>query len=388
MNLIETKNKNTCSPEFGFDKILNATNYFLKKNNPFSENDFLFLEKNFKILEEYNNRQNNNDLDEKEKKNFSEIKEKIKNKMVYISEENAFFKNCHEETDIIKQGRLISYFYIAGSCCTGFLAGFIPIPFADLAIVIPLSFMLVKQIANNYGVYLKDIPFSDILKLTFGIGANVVNNASNTILEVSSTKIAKEGGKKIMDNFGEQALKHNPFLTNGKGNMKEIIKKIAQPTLEKEGDNIFYKVLQFFSKNSKSFKSGIEESIKSEAGNFATKYTNTLLNNPKSVKMAHKVVNELAEKRATTLSNNAIKFISEGTSQTGKNLSHAIPIISGFLNCYSSYSNGKSTIEYFEDYVMKTMGIPIILGRKKDYENIFAFIDKTIDNYLKNKNRK
>ena len=241
---------------------------------------------------------------------------------------------------------------------------------------------------NNYGVYLKDIPFSDILKLTFGIGANVVNNASNTILEVSSSKIAKEGGKKIMDNFSEQALKHNPFLTNGKGNMKKIIKNIVQPTLEKEGDNIFYKVLQFFSKNSKSFKSGIEESIKSEAGNFATKYTNTLLNNPKSVKMAHNIVNELAEKRATTLSNNAIKFISEGTSQTGKNLSHAIPIISGFLNCYSSYSNGKSIIEYFEDYVMKTMGIPIILGRKKDYEYIFAFFDKKIDNYLKNKNRK
>ncbi len=49
VNLIETKNENTISTEFGFDKILNATNYFLKKNNPFSENDFLFLEKNFKI---------------------------------------------------------------------------------------------------------------------------------------------------------------------------------------------------------------------------------------------------------------------------------------------------------------------------------------------------
>ena len=388
MNLIETKNKNICVPEFGFDKILNATNYFLKKNNPFSENDFLFLKKNFEILEEYNNKQNNNDLNEKEKKKFSEIKENIKNKMVYISEENAFFKNCYEETDIIKQGRLISYFYIAGSCCTGFLAGFIPIPFADLAIVIPLSFMMVKQIANNYGVYLKDIPFSDILKLTLGIGANVVNDTSNAILEVSSSKLAKEGGKKIMDNFGEQALKNNPILICGKGKMKKIIKNIAQPTLEKEGDNIFYKVLQFFSQNSKSFKSGIEESIKSEAGNFATKYSKTLINNPKSVKMAHKVVNEIAEKRATTLSNNAIKFISEGTSQTGKNFSHVIPIISGFINCYSSYSNGKSTIEYFEDYVMKTMGIPIILRRKKDYENIFAFIDKKIDNYLKNKNQK
>jgi hypothetical protein len=45
--------------------------------------------------------------------------------------------------------------------------------------------MMVKQIANNYGVYLKDIPFSDILKLTFGIGANVVNNTSNTIFNIN-----------------------------------------------------------------------------------------------------------------------------------------------------------------------------------------------------------
>lgn len=233
--------------------------------------------------------------------------------------------------------------------------------------------MMVKQIANNYGVYLEDIPYSDILKLTFGIGANVVNNAGNAIIEVSSSKLAKEGGKQIMENFSEQALKHNPFLINGKGNMKEIINNIAQPTLEKEGDNFFYKVLHFFSKNSKSFKSGIEESIKSEAENFATKYTKSLINNPKPANIAHNLVNELAEKRATNLSNNAIKFVSEGTSQSGKYFSHAIPVISGCLNAYTSYSNGKSTIKYFEDYVMKTMGIPIVLRRKKDYEYYFNF---------------
>ena len=376
VNLLSTINNECESKAYGFDKIMKATNYFLKKNNPFKKEYFDFLSEKLPIIENYNLAFKNNTLDEKGKINFLKIKKEIKNIMVKISEENVFMENCKDESDYIAEARLKSKLITLTSCCIGFCAGFIPIPFADMGLLLPLSFMMIKQIANTYGIYLEEIPKFDIFKLVLGLGANVASEAGGQIAEKSIESLGKQGGKKVMENFTEQALKYNVVLVNGPGNMEKIIQNIATPVVKESSDNILYKGIQFLWNNSGKFQESAGKEILSGAENFATNYANKLISNPDSVKVATEVVTDLAKQRGATLQNNCIQFLSGGATKFGGNtFIHALPVISGFFDAYTTYSNGKSAINYFEEYIRKTMAIGPILKRKKDYDSIFTFIE-------------
>ena len=376
VNLLSTINKACDFKAYGFDKIMKATNYFLKRNNPLKKEYFDFLSEKLPIIENYNLAFKNNTLDEKGKINFLKIKKEIKNIMVKISEENVFMENCKDESDYIAEARLKSKLITLTSCCIGFCAGFIPIPFADMGLLLPLSFMMIKQIANTYGIYLEEIPKFDIFKLVLGLGANVASEAGGQIAEKSIESLGKQGGKKVMENFTEQALKYNVVLVNGPGNMEKIIQNIATPVVKESSDNILYKGIQFLWNNSKNFQETAGKEILSGAENFATNYANKLISNPDSVKVATEVVTDLAKQRGATLQNNCIQFLSGGATKFGGNtFIHALPVISGFFDAYTTYSNGKSAINYFEEYIRKTMAIVPILKRKKDYDSIFTFIE-------------
>ena len=376
VNLLSTINKACDFKAYGFDKIMKATNYFLKRNNPLKKEYFDFLSEKLPIIENYNLAFKNNTLDEKGKINFLKIKKEIKNIMVKISEENVFMENCKDESDYIAEARFKSNWITLTSCCIGFGAGFIPIPFADMGLLLPLSFIMIKQIANTYGIYLEEIPKFDIFKLVLGLGANVASEAGGQIAEKSIESLGKQGGKKVMENFTEQALKYNVVLVNGPGNMEKIIQNIATPVVKESSDNILYKGIQFLWNNSKKFQETAGKEILSGAENFATNYANKLISNPDSVKVATEVVTDLAKQRGATLQNNCIQFLSGGATKFGGNtFIHALPVISGFFDAYTTYSNGKSAINYFEEYIRKTMAIGPILKRKKDYDSIFTFIE-------------
>jgi len=188
---------------------------------------------------------------------YEAFKEKTKNftdRMVKISEENVFMENCKDESDYIAESRFKSKWIIATACCIGFGGGFIPIPFADMGILLPLSFMMIKQIANTYGIYLEEIPKFDIFKLVLGLGANVASEAGGQIAEKSIESLGKQGGKKVMENFTEQALKYNVVLVNGPGNMEKIIQNIATPVVKESSDNILIKQSNSFGIIQKIFK--------------------------------------------------------------------------------------------------------------------------------------
>ena len=173
-------------------------------------------------------------------------------------------------------------------------------------------------------------------------------------------------------------MKYNVVLINGPGpgNMEKIIQNIATPVVKESSDNILYKGIQFLWNNSKNFQETAGKEILSGAENFATNYANKLISNPDSVKVATEVVTDLAKQRGATLQNNCIQFLSGGATKFGGNtFVHALPIISGFFDAYTTYSNGKSAINYFEEYIRKTMAIGPILKRKKDYDSIFTFIE-------------
>ena len=234
---------------------------------------------------------------------------------------------------------------------------------------------MIKQIANTYGIYLEEVPNWDLTCLVFGIGVNVASETGGKIAEKTVETLGEKGGKKIIENFTEQALKYEVVLVNGPGNMKGIIEHIAEPVLKESSDNILYKAIQFLWNNSKTFKETVKNEIITGTENFATNYANKLINNPDSVKCATQVVMDIAKERGETLHQNCIKFLANGAGKTGNIISHICPIISCFIDAYATYSNGKSAIKYFEEYIRKSIGIEPILKRKKDYEDIFKYIE-------------
>jgi uncharacterized protein (DUF697 family) len=354
---------------------MKATNHFLKINNPFKKEYFNFLEKNLYIIEDYVSALKRHELDEKDKKNFLAIKKEIKKIMIKISEENSFMQNCTDELDLITEARNKSKYIITTACCIGFCTGFIPIPFADMGLIISLSFLMIRQIANEYGIYLEEVPNWDLTCLVLGIGASVVSETGGKITGKVAESLGEKGGKQIIENFTEQALKYEVVLVNGPGNMKEIIGNIAEPVLKESYDNILNKGMQFLWNNSKTFKETVKNEIIAGTENFVTNYANKLINNPDSVKCATEVVIDIAKERGETLQKNCIQFLSKGAGKTGNIISHLCPIINCFLDSYTTYTNGKSAIKYFEEYIRKSIGIKPILKRKKDYEDIFKYIE-------------
>ena len=364
VNLIKSKNINgNITEAFGFEQIMKATKYFLQKNNPFNEKDIIFLQKKVNSINHFIELSKSRELSKDENKEFLMHKNETKEIILKIGLENSLMNNCKDEIEYIEFCRNKAKFAITGFCSIGFSAGLIPWPFADLAILFPLFFVMIKAITDCYNISIEEIPFTDMLKLVFGFAPNI---SSKAVGNVSGLVTGAVAGENVFTNLSEQILNKNVRLIHGKGNMNIVFQKCTV-----KSKNILYEAIRKLYNSLPSFKFGVKKGMKKGAEAFANSYTQKLITNPKSVNAATNIVKEIGTKRASNLLSNCTNFLSKGL---GSKLTHLIPIISCIFDCYNTYSVGGNIIKYCEEYIRKTCGGDLFLKRILDYQEFFNII--------------
>lgn len=371
VNLIKSKNINgNITEAFGFEQIMKATKYFLQKNNPFNEKDIIFLQKKVNSINHFIELLKSRELSKDENKEFLIHKNETKEIILKIGLENSLMNNCKDETEYLQFCRKESKLAIAGFCTIGFSAGLIPWPCADLAILFPLFFAMIKAITNCYNISMGEIPFTDMLKLVFGFAPNITSKAAGNISGLVTGAVA---GENVFANLSEQILSKNVRLVHGTGNMNKVFQECAV-----KSKNILYEAFSKLYNCLPSFKFGAKKGMEKGAEAFANSYAQKLITNPKSVKAAANVAKDIGSKRASDLLSKSTIFFSKGL---GSKLTHLIPIISCIFDCYNTYSVGDNTIKYCEEYIRKTCGGDLFLKRILDYQEFFNLIKLKSNRY-------
>ena len=271
--------------------------------------------------------------------------------------------NCKDEDDYIEYCRNIAKKSINKFSYIGFSAGLIPWPFADLAILYPLFYVMIKLIANCYNIYSEEIPTYDVLKLILGLTPVTTKTAGN----ISGVVAGQFAGKSVYENLSEQILSINVRLVDGPGNMDQVFSECAV-----KSTNILYDFCNKLYQLIPSFQFGAKKGMEACTDSFACSYGMKLLTNPESIKTTEEVVKNIGKERAEELLSNGFNFFSKGFSSK---LAHILPVISGIFDYYNTLSIGNSAIKYFEAYIHRTSGGELFLKRIEDYQEIFDLID-------------
>ena len=202
VNILKTKN----SPNvYGIDSLLEATLYFLKKDNPFKAENFEKIEKIKKELDEIDCGGN---VKKEKKKELQMEANKLYNE---IGEENSFLKGCNNIMNILEKAKYDSnefFFYN-----TFFFHIFHKTINMD-------SFLLIfKEIENCYKIFTDEISIIPLLK---------GNQFEFQIIEHLKEKDIPESNslEEFKKNYDIEKIEINELILNVKGEKINLSKKV------------------------------------------------------------------------------------------------------------------------------------------------------------------
>ena len=352
---------NEVSKVFGISELLRATIFFVKKTNPFKDEDFnelkLFIE-NFKKFNSITDE--GGQLTEEQEKELKLLKEKCKNLMVHISKENSLLYKLNDSSKIIERAKKDADKKIYAFSALGFLAGFIPIPYLGLPITFTLNFSMILKIGNCFNIKFEDIPYQDLVKLIFGI-ETTVESAVKVGGGMAASAAGNNFGKTLVKEIGSEQVKD--WKRYGIDYLSITEAKKVGESLVLNNESKFNNFINYIYSLFPSFEKGIKDGI-----------------NNKGNKLG-KIVNDIVWDQSGEVLEGQFGrgLINNANSYLPKFLPRLIPvigsIIGGISDSYSIYKVGKNSIKYFEDYVKKTMGCEFVLRRKKEYEEILNSLD-------------
>ena len=396
VNLI--KNDEQSIPIYGIKKLLKTTLYILKRNNPF--NNFIELEKLNNNIQEYIKKLKYDiKLSEKEEKDFIQNKKLIKDIMINISEENYLFSLIKCTDDIIIKSRKSAekcvYLFMIG----GFFIGFIP--YVDWVISYFLYAGMIIEIGDCYCFSFEEIPWTDFFKLIFGFDCKIsktaikekeeskapnlgiIQNAigitkitmeagvGKFIGEKIGSKVAKEVGEKKVIEWG---IRHLRFARKGFGR-KIFDKEIKEVALK---ESIFNKVINAIMQIFPSMKEGYKEGVQKTAESLGKDIHNMYFNNTKKkfVGLTKDGLIKNCEERGADYSKKVVKESVKNVDKLSKVFTGLGFIVGGLLSCYNTYSTGNNAIQYFDDYITRTLGCDYVIRQKNIYNQIFYYLDE------------
>ena len=381
INLLKEYNNNgeLVSNVFGISELLRATKYLIKKTNPFKDEDFnnikLFTEKfkNFNSIIDKGKKLTNEQQEE-----LKLLKENCKNLMIKISKENSLLYKLNDQNKIIEKAKSEAYTIIYTISALGFLAGMIPVPLLDLGILIPIYLVMIIKIGNCFNVTFSEIPNEILMKLTFGLeadvqtGVKIVGNAVGASTgEEFGKNLVKDMGKDHIKKWTEEGLLLAPINTPGH-KVVEVIN--ARYNLFVKNENKFTSFINYIYNLFPSFQEGVQKGIEIKGQKYANTVREIIMDN--AIDSCEEYVVKNAERYSqyygSALTANASSYLPEF-------LPKFIPLIgsliSGIMDLYSTYKVGENSIKYFEEYVKKTMCCEFVIKRKEEYENILNSLD-------------
>lgn len=361
----------------GMKKLIKATKFFIQKTNPFYSEDFIKIQKISNELKKYYNYEINKKLTKGQEEKLKLIKEDCRNLMIKISRENTLLYKLKNEYEIIKKGNAEAWNCIYITSGIGFAAGMIPIPFADLPILYSVYSGLIMKIANCYNIKSNEISKTTFAKLIFGLSVDV--QSSGKILGNGVGMAAgREIGSELVYDIGEEQV-----INWGKSGL-HIVEKGGNVNIGKEAEKLLVKneskfkdLLMYIYNLIPSFKSGVEKGIENGGQQLGKNLEDILVKN--TVNLSKEVVEEASQNfgqiYAEKITFNASKHINYLKNLSPKILPVIGSLIGGILDLYSTYNIGKNAINYFEEYIKKTIGCEFMLRRKEEYEKIFRTLD-------------
>ena len=389
-----------------FEKIY----FYLRKNNPFSEEFFKRIQKikeNFEIINRTKNdpRLTNGERDRLNSR-FKRNKEECQKTILKISKENSFFNKIYSMENILVSSEIKATVAIAICCATTFGTGFIPIPFVDIPLVYAQQALMIISIAFSYGFSRDEIPFKAAVGAAFGItaglgggaieaGAHVgVQKGGEAIIEKTIT----EAGSKCADKFVEISAKSSLEIGT-----KKVSEKVSAKLIEEGGKEIQEILIK---KSIKEGGSKITEKITEKTLEFGSgKFTQIITSNiikeggeKVGEEIGKQILNEAGENVGKMATNQIVEEISiEIMKQSGKSssakgstseISKFIPFIgtiiggtiSGSINLASTVGMGIAVKKFFRHLVCLTAGADYILNKKRDIDKIFEKIRMMVNN--------
>lgn len=368
-------------------------------NNPFT--NFNELEEMNEIIQKYLTKLNNDiTLSEKEEKDFIEHKKKITNIMLRLTEENYLLNQIKNTDDIIIKSRKKAYKMLMGFMAGGFLIGLIPVPFADIPLSFGLYAGMIVKIGHCYFFSFQEIPIMDFIKLLFGFDSRISkaldndesmkpmeichktidtvrvlgnifgNRIGNTIGNKFGQNLAMNIGAKKAANWAARGLH---FVPKGMG--RQIFRQEIKEVVVKESFQ-FNKIMEILMQLFPSMKKGAEEGVEQAAKSLGKSVGNTYYQN--TIHFAGEQLQKMCESRAKDY---AAKITKESSKylKTFSTFSKVMPIIGsiigGVLDCWGTYSVGNNAINYFEDYITKSLGCDYVIRQKNAYFQIFEDLD-------------
>ena len=384
INLLKQYNNDVLvSNVFGVSDLLRATKYFIKKTNPFKVEDFdkikFYFEKfkNFNLIIEKGEK-----LTKEQEEELKSLKENCKELMINISKENTLLYKLNDQNKIIEKAENEAYKIIYTISSLGFLAGCIPVPFVDLGILIPIYLAMVSRIGNCFNVKFSEIPNKTLMKLVFGLEADVQSGAK-IVGNAVGASAGEKFGKDLVKDIGKDQVKE--WSKSGL-RIVPIDKAIDPVNIAEVGENLlvnneskFKNFINYIYNLFPSFQDGIKKGIDLKGQKYGDRLANILFEN--TVDFSEEYAMESAGKYGQLYSK-AITSNASGTLNSF--LPKFIPIvgslIGGAMDFYSTYKVGKNSIKYFEEYLKKTMGCEFVLKRKEEYEKALNSLD-ILSNY-------
>ena len=357
---------------FGIPNLLKATKYFIKKTNPFKEEDFNKAKNIIKEFKIYANK--GNKLTKEEEDKLLTLKEECKNLMIQISNENSLLYKLKNKTQIIEKAKNEAFNIIYISSALGFFVGMIPVPFLDIPILYSMNFTMILKIGKRFMVDFGEIPKTDIAKLVFGVEANVQSSAKfvgNGVAAVGG----EEFGKNLVKDLGTNQISDwaNSGLHIVKQNGNVNVGEVAQ-SLVLSDESHFKQFINYLYNLFPSFQTGVKDGIENGGKELGKNLKKVLIDNTHD--LAQDFVEEVSENVGKTYSE---KLAANASGYFSKFTPKMIPVIGslvgGVLDSYSTYQVGKNCIKYFEDYINKTQGCEFVLKRKEEYEKILNSLD-------------
>ena len=208
VNLVETQYRRIEGISNLFSEIIN----YLVENNKdlFNENFKNELINLTNKLEEINNKKDG--PDKNELKRFKEKVDKIYKQL----NKNEIFEGFNNYNDIIKYGYIKSSLKSTAFSVLSLASSWIPIPLADIPVVLGLQAWAIISIGQSYGFNINEINFLKCLKYCFGSSVGELTQAGTKGAALIGKNILKEGveegSKQLIKVSSESALKPINYL--------------------------------------------------------------------------------------------------------------------------------------------------------------------------------
>ena len=359
----------------GLSYLLRATKFFIKKRNPFYQEDFNKI-KNF--INEFKNfdlnKKNGKQLTKTQEENLKALKNKCKDLISKISQENNLLSKLKNENEIIKKAKNESYNIIYITSALGFMVGMIPVPYADIPILYSMYYGMITKIGNCFNVKYSEIENMVYVKLIFGLEADVQSSVKIVGNGVASTT-GESLGKELIYDLGEEQVKNwsktglHVVKSGGNVNVGEVAENLIIKN-ESKFKSFFTYIYNLFPSFNKSVKNGIEAG----GQKLGKQLENVLIENTSNLSkdFVSKTSEKVGKKFGEKLVGNASGHLK---TLTPKIIPIIGSLIGGTIDYYSTYNVGKNAIKYFEDYIKKTMCCEFIVKRKEEYEKILNSLE-------------